>query len=109
MSYYSDYDSDPEENDGNLESKWDPVADMNIIKSGMSLVKMITEKNGDFGPVSNVSYKKQGDGVDMSLSLVISGVGWTMNWVNTDSENSKSCSVAFYLTEEDNKIVQYPW
>lgn len=109
MSYYSDYDSDPEENDGNSESKWDPVADMNIIKSGMNLVKMITEKNEDFGPVSHVSYRKQGDGVDMSLSLVVSGAGWTMNWVNTDSEDSKSCNVVFYLTEEDNKIVQYPW
>jgi len=109
VSYYSDYETELEEKDGNLESKWDPVADMNIIKSGMSLLAMITKQNGTIGPVSNVSFKKLGDGLNMSLRAEFSGAGWTMSWENTDSESCKNSKIVFSLTEEDKEIGQFPW
>lgn len=103
MNYYSDYDSEPEENDGNLESKWEPVADMNIIKSVMSAVTTIIPEKETFGRVYRVNYKKLGDGLNMNARMEISTHMWTIIWVNTDSENSKQCSFTLEPTEENRQ------
>ena len=100
MSYYSDYEEEATENDGNSESKWEPIADINIISAVMKLLMEITKPNGDTGPVLNLNFKKQGDGQTMSLRMDVSTPTLTMSWVNTDSPDLKNSSFAF--SQKDN-------
>lgn len=104
MNYYSDYETEATENDGNLESKWEPVADMNIIKSVMSAVTTIIPEKETIGRVLHVNYRKLGDGLNMSAKMEISTHMWTITWVNTDSENSKQCNFTLEPTEENKQI-----
>lgn len=103
MSYYTEYEEDPQENDGNSESKWDPIADINIISAVMKLLTEITKSNGGIGEISNLNFKKQGDGVNMSAKMEISTATWTMNWVNIDSESCKNSNFVFSLIEDTNQ------
>lgn len=103
MSYYSEYEEEATENDGSSESKWDPIADINIISAVMKLLTEITKSNGGIGEISSLNFKKQGDGLNMSAKMEISTPTWTMNWVNTDLENSKNSSFVFSLTPDTNQ------
>lgn len=103
MSYYSEYEEDPQENDGNSESNWDPIADINIISAVMKLLTEITKSSGGIGEISNLNFKKQGDGVNMSAKMEISTPTWTMNWVNIDSESCKDSNFVFSRIEDTNQ------
>lgn len=103
MNYYSDYEEEQEENGGNSESKWDPIADINIISAVMKLLTEITKSNGGIGEICSLNFKKQGDGVNMSAKMEISTPTWTMNWANIDSENCKNSNFVFSLIEDTNQ------
>lgn len=96
MNYYTTSEEEPI--DGSLESKWEPTADMNIIKSAIEVLTMISGGKDSTGPVLHVSFNKEGDGQTMSLRMAISTPQMTMNWENTDSENWKNSRIEFSNT-----------
>lgn len=104
MNYYSDYDTEQEEIDGNSESKWEPTADINIINAVMKLLTEITKSSGGIGTVSSLNYKKQGDGQTMNLRMDVSTPTLTISWVNTDSPDLKTSNFVFSQKDDTPTI-----
>ena len=102
MNYYSDLEEEP--NAGSSESKWEPTADMNIIKSVMNAATTIIPSREDFGRVLSANFSKLGDGQTMNARMEISTHLWTIVWENTDSPDSKISNFSLKPTQEQKEI-----